>query len=218
MYFVLQKFPGRNKHQRCRNLFLDIQAFYKAHNTESRFDNLKTTMFSGKKGFKLRAKGAEARGLVPWAKQLAETRLDNSKPVEQTIIEMARHLDSCYQNLATAQFDTQSMALHSRQFCLLSVALEQLSSSKLWKTKPKLHFTQELCELTDDNPSLCWCYRDEDFGGTLASLARSRGGHNVAAAMANRALLKFLAKHNVPTIIQTFVCHGFSWQEHPCNV
>jgi hypothetical protein len=43
---------------------------------------------------------------------------------------------------------------------LLSVALERLSSSELWRTKPKLHLTQELCELTGDNPTLYWCYRD----------------------------------------------------------
>ena len=93
------------------------------------------------------------------------------------------------------------MAENSRKFCLLSVALERLSSSKLWRTKPKLHLMQELCELTGDNPTLYWCYRDEDFGGTLASLARSRGGHNSPGSIAKRVLLKFLGKHKWPSIL-----------------
>ena len=90
--------------------------------------------------------------------------------------------------------------VHSETFCLLAVAMEQMSDTKQWRTKPKLHLQQELLEMGVDNPSLYWCYRDEDFGGTLASLSKSRGGHASPTSIAKRALEKFLAKHKVPMI------------------
>ena len=115
---------------------------------------------------------------------------------------MAAHLHDCYaKNLSQQNFTTASMAENCRKFCLLSVAMERLSFSKLWRTKPKLHRMQELCGPTDDTPNLYWCYRDEDFGGTLASLAISRGGHNSPGSIAQRVLLKLLGKHKCPSIL-----------------
>lgn len=200
LYYMLQFFEGSNKKLRCCNMFLNIKEFYRTHGTESKFQDLKLTMFTGKKGFKLRAKGAEARGLVPWAKTVAELHLSLVDPVQSTIRGMACSLNSCYENLAGQRFNPADMALHSRTFCLLSVALEGLSENKLWKTKPKLHQMQELLEMGVDNPTLYWCYRDEDFGGTLAGLARSRGGQSSPSSIAKRLLDKFVAKHKVPVI------------------
>ena len=65
---------------------------------------------------------------------------------------------------------------------------------------PKLHFFQELCEMTDINPSLTWCYRDEDFGGSLAAMSRVRGGANRAANIAKSVLLKFCCQHRLPRL------------------
>ena len=56
MYYLLKQFHVTNKKEKWQNMFLNIQAFYRAHQTESRYDNLKRTMFSGNKGYKLRAK------------------------------------------------------------------------------------------------------------------------------------------------------------------
>ena len=81
---------------------------------------------------------------------------------------------------------------------MLLVQLEQHNT--LFKVIPKLHLFQELAEMSDICPSLTWCYRDEDFGGSLASLSRIRGGWNKAAQVAKNVLLKFMLQHHLPRI------------------
>ena len=60
---------------------------------------------------------------------------------------------------------------------------------KLWKIKPKLHLFLELCSVERTRPSLCWNYRDEDFGGSVARLARRRGGLLSASAFSRNLIL-----------------------------
>jgi hypothetical protein len=68
--------------------------------------------------------------------------------------------------------------------------LEFLSPGmKLWKIKPKLHLFLELCSVERTRPSLCWNYRDEDFGGSVARLARRRGGLLSASAFSRNLIL-----------------------------
>ena len=43
-----------------------------------------------------------------------------------------------------------------------------------WKVKPKLHLFLELCS-DGSQPSKTWTYRDEDWGGSVARMARRRG-------------------------------------------
>ena len=78
---MLQFFAGNSDKDRCSNMFLNIREFYRTNNTVSRFDDIKLSMFKNEKGFKLRAKGAEARGLVPWAKAAAEAHLSLVDPI-----------------------------------------------------------------------------------------------------------------------------------------
>ena len=89
---------------------------------------------------------------------------------------------------------------NSRKFALLFVALEARSEPPAWRVKPKLHLFQEMCETTDSCPSLCWGYRDEDFGGSLSQLSRRRGGSNNPASTAKSVLVRFMAKHAVPIL------------------
>ena len=62
-----------------------------------------------------------------------------------------------------------------------------------WKLKPKIHMWLELCA-ERSRPSQFWCYRDEDYGGTVAALARRRGGKNSAQAMSETVLDLFAIK------------------------
>ncbi len=56
-----------------------------------------------------------------------------------------------------------------------------------------MHMFLELCS-DGSMPSMFWCYRDEDYGGTVAHLSHSRGGHATATAMATRVLENFCVK------------------------
>jgi len=56
----------------------------------------------------------------------------------------------------------------------------------------------ELCG-SSSNPSSSWCYRDEDFGGYLASIARRKGGAYNCIEVSSNVLAKFIAA-NEPII------------------
>ena len=44
-----------------------------------------------------------------------------------------------------------------------------------WHLKPKFHLLAEIA-LAGDCPSLNWCYRDEEAGGSISNIGRSGGG------------------------------------------
>ena len=201
MHVLLPFFPGANKHDRCKNMFLHIRAYYRTHAVDSKYDNLTVKMFHSKKGFKLRGKAAEVRGLITWARLACDEFLSGSTDVRMQTIRSACHsLAACYAQLSHLVFDLHTMAEQCRRYCMLCIALDDTSTNKLWRTKPKLHLMQELCELQGDNPSKYWTYRDEDFGGTLAGYARHRGGGNTARSSGTKMLIRFLAKHSVPRL------------------
>ena len=114
---------------------------------------------------------------------------------------MAIELAACYGNLSEATFDSEKLAASSRRFCSLYVSLASCSADPLWRVKPKLHSMQELCELTDNKPSQCWNYRDEDFGGTVAKLSRKRGGHNKPHVIGVMVLTKLALRQPLPRIV-----------------
>ena len=196
--YVAGKFPGNNEHQRVSSLFLDIKQWYEENGVTSRLDNLKVTML-GKKGKTpcLSCKAAEARFLVPYAKQSADKLLGNT-PEELTIKEMASELFSCYDCLSKSTYNKELLATSCRRFYVLAVAMEARSESKMWGLRPKLHLFQELCETAESNPSLTWTYRDEDFGGTLSAMAARRGGADTPLALGRTVLLKFVTRNSLP--------------------
>ena len=201
LWVLLRLFPGATLKLRCGALFRDIKGFYAEHKTESRYDNLTVKMFKTKQGYKLRGKAAEVRGLIPWAKQACERFLRDDNEEHSTIKNACFALAACYEQLSREVFDVNVMASQSKRFCLLLVALEDSSPiKKLWHVKPKLHMMQELCEMAGENPAKYWCYRDEDFGGSLAAFARHRGGSNSFAVSGTKMLTRFMAKHKVPVL------------------
>ena len=197
---LLPRMAGHSESSRCSNLFLAIRSFYERTGAENRLNNLTVSMFkSGKKGFKLRAKAAEARGLVPFCKEICHRLLSPQVLLENTIIQAADSLSDMYDCLAADRFESDKLAQACRRFCLLVVALEQTCpETKGWRVKPKLHLLQEMCECSDNRPSQMWTYRDESFGGDMAKAARSRGGRNSPLGVGRNVLLKYLAKHPVP--------------------
>ena len=102
--------------------------------------------------------------------------------------------------VARRNFARDLLAERSRRLAALWVAIEARSEEPFWRVKPKLHQFQHLCETTGSLPTESWTYRDEDFGGTMSRLARSRGGPRSASAVARNVLLKFIARHPVPLI------------------
>ncbi len=202
---LLSKMPGATVKQRCASLFKEILAYYRDHPAvDSRLDSLTLGMIRRpKKAPKLNCKGAEARHLIPFAKLAAHRLLSDAVPVERTAKQCADHLAACYEALGSGcLFQADILSENCRRFCLLYVALEALvNRDKLWSVKPKLHMFQELCEMSQGaRPALTWTYRDEDFGVSLARLAKRRGGTLSATSGARTVVHKFVAMHAVPAL------------------
>jgi len=200
---LLKHYPGANKKTRVQQLFRAIVEYYHRTGTDSRLDNLTQKMLQ-KRGAppKLRARGAEARGLIKFAREQAEAHFDDNDPEEAAAKQAAIHLHGCYECLHAANFDHEILRDHSRKVCIQFSALETTlgggGALLKWRLKPKVHLMQELCEESRHNPSTNWTYRDEDFGGSMAGFARVRGGKATAKVVGHNVLLKFQARHALP--------------------
>ena len=196
----LEKLPGRSQQEQLSELFYKIKGFYLQAKCESRLQDLTLNMLkkSGKTP-KLRGRAADVRALVPFAFATAQTLLDSDNPMQATAQAMAGHLNNCYGQLSPEGFDSLALAENCRKFCLLAVSMEGKEPVN-WGVKPKLHMFQELCEMSGYCPSLCWTYRDEDMGGSLAKIAHRQGGPNTAKAVPAGLLRKWCAMNPVPRI------------------
>jgi len=195
---MIKKQPGSNKEERLNNFFKKIKKYYRDEGVADCLDDLTFKMIQKKASSspKLRAKAAEARHLVSFARQEAARCLSNGSDVERTAWQAAVHFENCYNCLK--HFSTDVLQLESTRFLLLYEALEQhavATGSSTWRVKPKFHIWQELCNIPD-NPAINWVYRDEDFGGYVAQVARRRGGRNSVRATGEQVLNKFRAKHS----------------------
>jgi hypothetical protein len=184
--------PGASQKERCVALWREVQAFYEARGVQDKLQSLSLGMIS-KRGAspKLRASAAQVRALVPFGKEIAERTLSD-EPLPQAMKAAARNLCGCYDALSSLN-TREDMAACSRRFASQVVELERLSPPKRWRVKPKLHLFLELAA-EGTSPSLCWTYRDEDFGGTCSRLSRRRGGLLKAHATSTTLLQRFLIK------------------------
>jgi hypothetical protein len=201
LLWIFQKtYPGNNMLARCREMYVDLNQWYIDNGTESRLDMLLPTMIkTSKKPHHLRGKGAEIRALVPWAHLMSQKLLLDTDPEQHTAKIAMMHLDACYECLSSQSFTSSALKENSRKFSLLYVSLEALKPDG-WHVVPKLHLFQEMCEMTSTRPSCVWGYRDESFGGYLATLCRLRGGKNSPVAAGRSMLHKFHARHTVPRL------------------
>ena len=194
---------GGTRAESLRTLWRHIRGYYNEHpEVDSRIDKLTQAMLQQpQKAPKLRAKAAEVRGLVRFAYLAADRFLGHSEH-DETVRAAAKELWQCYDTLSGRSiFHADLLAEHSRKFCTLYVALEQSSRGRRWRVKPKLHMFQEMAEYTAaGQPSLFWTYRDEDFGGALARIAKRRGGYNSPKALSLNVLQHFAARYRVPRL------------------
>ena len=138
--------------------------------------------------------------VIPWPLELAEAYLSDEGR-EGAAKQAAVELQACYGCLSANAYDSDAMANHCRRFCILYKSLHDTNDElKCWKMKPKLHMFQELCEFSNSRPSCCWTYRDEDFGGSQARAALSRGGANRPRSAAWRMLSQFIADNDLPRL------------------
>ena len=150
-------------------------------------------------GPKLRAKGAETKGCLPFvvtvAIDMAAKRPTDSK--YQSIAACASCLFEFYALLDQEVFRADAAAEACRRYCLLYSALsEQASDERYWRKKPKMHMFQELAEFQAydlGHPARFWCYADESFVGMIAKMAMPRGGPRNAAVSARNILDRFRA-------------------------
>ncbi len=110
--------------------------------------------------------------------QLADEMLDLSVPKFEAMRHAAFHLNELYSALSSDHPDPCAcMKEHGIKFAIQYVALHDFcnhADDKAWRIKPKLHL---FLHSTSANslPRLVWTYRDEDFGGSVARMARRKG-------------------------------------------
>ena len=71
-----------------------------------------------------------------------------------------------------------------------------MGGTTFWRIKPKLHMMQELGEyqvFNLGNPRCSWNYRDEDFVGWVADLAKCQGGPKFAVTIARKVVDRYRA-------------------------
>lgn len=192
---------GGTRLERCSSLFREITAYYRHFQIASRLDNLTVKMLrKGSASPKLKSRAAECRFLIHFGLLACRKYLSEEDPFESQISHGMKHLYDCYQMLHRDSFDAESMAQSSRRFCLIAVAVEEMSPTGLWGIKPKLHLMQELLEECPSNPSTHWVYRDEEFGGTIAGIGRRHGGHATPGVAGQTVLHQFVAAHRIPNL------------------
>ena len=205
---VRWKYPrmleGGTMKQRCRSLWLELQAWYQATGVSDRLQNLTLTMLQQPgKVPKLRGNAAQVRALVPFALVLAMRLLDGRRSQKElAIITAARLLQDCYRCLSQATPNRADLLERSsRRLSLQLVALEmQSADTRVWRIKPKVHMMLEMA-LDRGDPAKSWVYRDEDWGGTAARLSRRRGGMYRPRGTSRVMLARFRMKSAFPRLV-----------------
>lgn len=205
-YLVARKLEGPNKKRRCEELWRLVQDFYRRKGVVDKLQNLVPGMLA-KAGQppKLRCSAAQCRALVPLGSELGERFLRAGDPFEGAMLAASRELRTCYDSLSAGAVERADMlSVHSRRFAAQCIALEAAMRAEgndvAWRIKPKLHLFLELCS-DGSQPSLFWTYRDEDFGGACAHLARRRGGLLRAGATSRSLLTRFCILQGPPRIV-----------------
>ena len=137
------------------------------------------------------------------ASHLAEELLSDVEPREQAIRQATLELHACYKAASADVPDHVHVAAleeHCRKFCTLWVALETVDP-RSFRIKPKMHFFQEMCEMSPGTSPLAHAtYREEELGGSIVAIGRRLGGHISPVSVGMQTLLKFCAGHKLPSI------------------
>ena len=97
--------------------------------------------------------------------------LNDSEAIEQAMKQTTLELSACYDCLSQdARLPQTSSRITVAAPVLYGCPL-RVAQSKTFRVKPKLHLFQKLCEMDAAGEATAhWTYRDEDFGGSMASL------------------------------------------------
>jgi hypothetical protein len=192
-YYLQAKFDG-TVNERYLALYGELLAFYDDEEVVDRMDTLQPKFVESRQGMKLKCSAAKCRKLIPFLWRLSNEMCDRTIPAEDAIYHASFHLHEVYKALSQ-DVDNASELLreHGTKFGLQYVALHDHLNpldDRLFRIKPKLHFFIHLC-CDGGRPAALWCYRDEDFGGSVAMAARRRGGLLLPAATSRAVLIRF---------------------------
>ena len=211
-FIVQHKLPGRTIADRC-NALCDLAGdFYDRGGVEDRLKSWQRSAWSSEKKKtrppSLKGNAASTRALVPFADELAQRYLSHDVPVEGAMKAAAFHLRNCYAALSGVNklFGHDAMQESAKSFAQQYKSLwEAHGKGVRWRPMPKMHMFLELCSQRTE-PSKFWCYRDEDFGGSVARQSRMRGRWRHLGAFGKRALDMFRMKNPAPRIVRKTFC------------
>ena len=199
LWYVLPKFGGTRQEQ-LSALWLRMKIYFADCAIQDTIGNLTFGMLRKKSTTspKLRTRAAETRALIPFGESIAQSMLDSDIPFELGIKDAMHFLQLSYDCLHKDRFDQvhfQNVVFKFLQTyqCLGSLATEEYT----WHLKPKFHLLAEIA-LAGDCPSLNWCYRDEEAGGSISKIGRSRGGQQTLWSVSSRCLQKFCCDFQAP--------------------
>lgn len=200
LFHYMLKFLGTAQEEQLQMLLLRIRKYYLDFSIEDKISNITLTMIrkDSKTSPKLKTRGAETRHLVPFGKILADEYLSDNDPLEKGMKEVMQYLVQAHNvGLSREHFDPTLFRGAVNNFLIAYQQLESLGPADTWKMKPKFHLFAEL-SLTQDCPSQHWLYRDEEAGGTLSRMGKSRGGKETPWAVSTRVLQRFAGSFVVP--------------------
>jgi len=194
-------FSGRTLKDKVQQLWTAIRQHYNAHKTPNQLQALTMEMVKRPgKTPKLKAKGGETRGLVPFGLELAcQLQEKQNSPYHDTLVKLMARLLDLYMLTSCVDWQPEVAGKSCREFLLLYSSLNRLAQDQgidLWRIKPKFHLMQELFEFQGThkgNPRFFWCYRDESFVGLIGTIAHPRGGQHRPATVPVATLNKYRA-------------------------
>ena len=199
---------GSNQQQRLDVIWADMLGWYDTTGVRTdRLKRLPLKRFKHKKARPcLKASAGQIRALVPWfLRQVRSWSLEDFVPkLHEEVLRVqsgTEHLAICYQCLSKESGFDDPLAVLKRHSILYAqdlVALEALDDDR-HSVPPKLHMWLELCS-EGCTPSKSWNYRDEDFGGSMANMARRRGGRETGLAVSRNTLQAFCVKQPLPIL------------------
>ena len=194
-------FAGKTRQDRVSQLWKAIKEHYRVHKTSTQLQNLTLEMIKqDNKAPKLRAKGGETRGLVPFGFALA-CQMQEKTPCDsnENLVRMMAKLLDLYMVTSLPTWNPEVAERSCREFLVLYRyfnTLAETTGKDLWRLKPKIHLMQELFEYQGHqagNPRNFWTYRDESFVGFLGTMAHPRGGKHTVASVPVACMNKYRA-------------------------
>jgi hypothetical protein len=203
---LVAKMPGTLLADRCNALSDHMEEYYKEFKIEDRLKHFSENSYAGSGNLPDSLKGSAAaiRALVPFGDRMAQQFLSDADPMESAMKVAAHHLRNCYQALASTSSPFAHAALNKSakifalQFHALFVAAGDGVS---WRVMPKMHIFLELCS-EGTEPQFFWCYRDEDFGGSMSHSSKMTGMWKQLASYTRHGLQMFFMKHGVPRFVE----------------